>query len=63
MQDSKCTYNVMLRHVHESLLPRKINKYYVFLSVLQTCGYLGAWACAYVHVALLIQHVMCMRIL
>jgi hypothetical protein len=62
--------NVLLRRVRLSLLPSKSNKYYLMVCVcmrtrvcVRACGYPGAWACAcaYVHVALLIQHATLMR--
>ena len=38
LQDRQCTCNVTLRHVHESLLPWKSIKYYIFLRVrARTC--------------------------
>ena len=68
------TYNVTLRRVSKSLLPRKVSKYYLLVCVRMraracvcarecTCGYPGAWAyaCAYVHVTLLIHDATRMR--
>ena len=52
----QCTYNVILTRVHESLLPRKSNKYYIFVCV-RVCSSVPRR----VHVALLIQHVTRMR--
>jgi hypothetical protein len=61
-------YNVILRRVREFLLPSKSNKCYLLVdecvrACVRECGYPGAWACAcaYVHVALLIQHPKGMR--
>ena len=54
----KCAYNAILRHVCESFLPWKSNKYYMVLCV---CARARVCACAYVHVVLLIQHSCRMR--
>ena len=61
-QYRQCTYNATLKRVHESLLPWKSNKYYIFVCV-HACVCPGVWvcACASVHVALLIQHATRMR--
>jgi hypothetical protein len=53
-----CTYNITSRHDRELLLLRKSNKYYIFACVRVNAS---ARACAYVHVALLIWHTMCMH--
>ena len=55
-----------MRHVNETLLPWKSNKYYIFLCVCvcvcaRACVVVGARARACVHVALLIQHARRMR--
>jgi hypothetical protein len=64
-QDRQCTYNVTLRRVHEPIVAVNSNKYYILVCVcmltqacVRACGYTNAWACAcaYVHIALLIQH-------
>ena len=46
----QCTYNLILGRFRESLLPWKINKYYIFMRVfvrVRLCGGPGAWACVY----------------
>jgi hypothetical protein len=65
-EDRQCTYNIISRRVHESLLRWEIKKYYLSVRAcvsVRACGYPGAWACAcaHVHVALLIQHAKRMR--
>ena len=57
-----------MRLIHELLLPWKSNEYYILTSAcVRACvrspGYTDAWAsaCAYVHIALLIQHATLMR--
>ena len=51
IQDTQRTHNVTLRRVRESFLPRKSNKYYIFLCVLaRACVRVGAQACGPVHV-------------
>ena len=39
-QDSRCTYNVTMRRVRQSLLPWKSNKYYTFVTVC-VCARMG----------------------
>jgi hypothetical protein len=53
-------YNVTLRHIRESLLLWKSNKYYTFLCV-HTCVRVPKRVCVCMHVALLIQHATCMH--
>jgi hypothetical protein len=74
-QDRQPTYNVTLSRFRQLLLPWKSNKYFLLVCVcvcvraacvcvrVSACGYPGLWACAcaYVHVALLIQHATQMR--
>jgi hypothetical protein len=56
IQDTQCSCNVTRRSFRESLLPWKSYKYFI-------CVCPGAWAyaCACVHVVLLIQHATLMR--
>jgi hypothetical protein len=50
-RDRQYTYNIILRHVCESLLRWKSNKYYIFVCVRACvhstcmCGCPAAWAC------------------
>ena len=61
-------YNVTMRRIRESFLPRKSNKYYIFVcarALSRACVGPGAWAwacaCACLQILLLIQHATRMR--
>ena len=68
-QDRQCTYDVTLRRVQETIIAvQKQSVLHIGLCVhacacVRACGYPGAWACAcaYVHIALLIQQATRMR--
>jgi hypothetical protein len=61
-QDRQSAFNVTLRRVNETVVA--VEKQCVkYIRSVRACGYPGAWtcACAYVHIALLIQHETRMR--
>jgi hypothetical protein len=62
-QDMQCTYNVTLRVVRESFLPRKSNSITYFYVCVRDFGWSCAWACACacVRVVLIIQYATSMR--
>ena len=61
-RERQCTYNVILRRVHESLLPWRSNKYYLLVCVcVRACMWIPGCVAVCMHVALLIQHATRMR--
>jgi hypothetical protein len=64
-QDRQCTYNVTLRRIQEITVAveKHIGLCVHACRSVRACGYADAWACAcaYVHVALLMQHATRMR--